>query len=127
VAFAGPLCNALLFLVLMPLLIGWEKVAGGTMDFDVYMNLRVFLYAGCAINLLLFFFNLIPVPPLDGSRIIGDFFPRFNELWRGRNAEMIAVVAFVGVFFFLGPRVNALAFGVTESVFEWGKGLLGVA
>jgi Zn-dependent protease len=126
VAFAGPLCNVLLFVTLMPLLIGWTKFAGkGKVDPQLFMNVFVFLNAGCAINLVLFMFNLIPVPPLDGSRILGDFYPRFNDLWRGPNAEIAAIVAFVVVFFVVGKKVAGFAFGLNSAVLEWGVGLLG--
>ena len=35
------------------------------------------------INIGLALFNLIPIPPLDGSRILGELFPKVRE-WYGR-------------------------------------------
>jgi Zn-dependent protease len=125
VAFAGPLCNLLIFITLMPMLIGWKKFANGKVDPQLYMNVFVFLNAGCALNLILFMFNLIPVPPLDGSRILGDFYPRFNELWRGPNAQYMAIGAFIFVFFVFGRKVGDLGFAISRAVLDWGVGLLG--
>ncbi|HYE63149.1 MAG TPA: site-2 protease family protein [Phycisphaerales bacterium] len=125
VAFAGPLSNLLIFLVLMPILIGWTRYAAGNVDPVLFKNMHVFLNAGCAINLILFMFNLLPVPPLDGSRIVGDFFPRFNELWRGPNREIVAIGAFVLVFFVVGRHVASFAFRVNMAVLDQGVTLLG--
>jgi len=36
----------------------------------------IFLKWGFAINFLLMFFNLIPIPPLDGGHVLGSLFPR---------------------------------------------------
>jgi Zn-dependent protease len=35
----------------------------------------MFLYYAVTINLLLFIFNLIPIPPLDGSHVLRNFLP----------------------------------------------------
>jgi Zn-dependent protease len=37
--------------------------------------LAPFLYYGVTVNLLLFVFNLFPVPPLDGSHVLANFLP----------------------------------------------------
>ena len=73
VALAGPLSNVLLALagaligyVLLPLLAG-----------QAAMSLLYYLFSFCmtfiVVNLSLAFFNLIPLPPLDGSSILVPF------------------------------------------------------
>lgn len=65
VGFAGPLANIILGVIcliavklLMPIL-------------DVNSNLlMIFLFRLAAINIILMLFNLIPIPPLDGSKIL---------------------------------------------------------
>ncbi|MFT8321729.1 MAG: site-2 protease family protein [Bacillus sp. (in: firmicutes)] len=69
VSFAGPFSNLVLAFVgfaLYSMLIKTGITDG--MPFDFYPFLTIFVY----MNLLLFAFNLIPLPPLDGYRIIED-------------------------------------------------------
>ena len=67
VALAGPLTNFLL-----AALFAWILKASGGPEALVG---KVF-YLGAGINLFLALFNLIPIPPLDGSKILAAFMPR---------------------------------------------------
>jgi Zn-dependent protease len=67
VALAGPVSN-LLIVVVCAVLVRFPIFQDG------YLLIAV---VGMAfINALLFVFNLIPIPPLDGSKIIFPFLPR---------------------------------------------------
>jgi Zn-dependent protease len=79
---AGPASNLLLALfgfIGMALLI---KFSGGVTDGSVATNLDA-LFQLCRlmvlVNLALFFFNLLPFPPLDGSHVVRHFLP-YNAL-----------------------------------------------
>lgn len=65
IALAGPLSNLVLAVIGIVLL---QLVPGGTF-------LSTFLTAFFGINVALFVFNLIPIPPLDGSRVLYAFAP----------------------------------------------------
>ena len=72
VSAAGPFSNLILsfiFFLAMALLLGFN--AGGTIPPMVFNVLWFAVY----LNLFLFAFNLLPIPPLDGSHILFDFFP----------------------------------------------------
>jgi len=59
-----------------------------------------FLLIGAVVNFILAFFNLIPIPPLDGSRVISVFLPgRFR--YRYEQVERYGIII-VMVFVFLG-------------------------
>jgi Zn-dependent protease len=67
VALAGPIANLVLaFLFSIPL----------RADIPVDPLLRNFLFIATALNLLLFVFNLIPIPPLDGFSVLLGLLPR---------------------------------------------------
>ena len=67
VAFAGPLSN-LVIVAVCALLFRLPTFQAG------YLGLV--LVAIAFVNALLFVFNLIPIPPLDGSKVIFPFLPR---------------------------------------------------
>lgn len=73
VSFAGPGAN----LLLAALLAAGFGVVRRTLAFGLFgHSLAVLFYHGVYINMLLAAFNLLPVPPLDGSWIFGHLFPR---------------------------------------------------
>lgn len=87
VAFAGPLSNILIALFF-----------GLLIRFGVLASLgESFLYIGTMIviiNLVLATFNLMPIPPLDGSKILFNFLPyRMNNIrnWLEANGIFLAL------------------------------------
>lgn len=70
VALAGPLSN--LFMAFLSIMILFIFQPTNRMIFDFFHLL--FLY-----NIIFFVFNLIPVPPLDGSKIIASILPKKQE------------------------------------------------
>ena len=76
VSFAGPLSNlilAVVFALLLLAVIVFVPAARG-MSFWQSSYFKLFNYA-IWINLILAFFNLIPIPPLDGSHILRNVLP----------------------------------------------------
>lgn len=75
VSFAGPFSNLLLALVIYAVflfVINFFSVGSFTVNFMWY---------GVFLNIFLFMFNLLPIPPLDGSHILFDLFP--NKITAG--------------------------------------------
>jgi Zn-dependent protease len=70
VSFAGPFSNFILSVLFFTLFILSARLIPG----DKHYILNFFWY-GVFLNIFLFFFNLLPIPPLDGSHIVFDLFP----------------------------------------------------
>ena len=66
IALAGPLSNLILAFVAAGIFHGLAK--SGSLDLNSI--LPAFLVFVMLVNMLLLFFNLIPVPPLDGSKVL---------------------------------------------------------
>jgi len=82
IALAGPLSNAFTAIVFSALyvLIFYlfrENYSNGMQILNVTMRYAVYINWG------LFVFNLIPLPPLDGSHLLLNYFKRFPALYEG--------------------------------------------
>lgn len=111
VSLAGPLSNLALATVFIGVMKILTLIDGGTiLDRIIYTCFYI-----AYINIILFVFNLIPIPPLDGSRIVGYFLRGeakriYNSLEPFGFFIIIAVVMFFG-FILYGPvegLLNAL-------------------
>jgi Zn-dependent protease len=77
VSIAGPLANLFLaVLAALPLRFGLVQVVSPT---GFLPTLGEFLYIFFYINLILAIFNLIPIPPLDGEKVLSALLPENLE------------------------------------------------
>lgn len=97
VAAAGPLVNLLLSalcIVACALAIRW-----GPQTAPLAENLRMFLIVGAWLNLYLMLFNLMPVPPLDGSMILSGFSDSALRFFSKPGVQQFGLLAlFIVVF-----------------------------
>ena len=112
VGAAGPISNVLmallfgffmkLFYLLLPFLPMNET------SVVAYGYLVQILYYGIAYNVIFAIFNLIPIPPLDGSRILYAFLPSKALLWFQRY-EQYFFWGLLGVFLIFNIfRINII-------------------
>jgi Zn-dependent protease len=77
IALAGPLSNAVIAMVLSIIFkIFSAKISGNHILFEIFQS-------AIYINWALFVFNLIPLPPLDGSHLLLSQFKKFPALYNG--------------------------------------------
>jgi Zn-dependent protease len=110
VSAAGPASNLLLaILASLPFQAGALELslAGGT---RLLPTLPAFLLEFIFINLILFFFNLIPIAPLDGEKVAAYFLPASGQqtLYRLRPYGPLMLMALI----FIGPRLGL-------NIFQW--------
>ncbi|HXH29494.1 MAG TPA: site-2 protease family protein [Bacteriovoracaceae bacterium] len=94
VSFAGPLSNLILgTLSALILALIATKVSS---DWEYYtISIRILKYS-VFINFILAFFNLIPLPPLDGSKMISSFL-KGHALRKYEDFARFTPVIFIGV------------------------------
>lgn len=119
VSLAGIATNLVLFVVSAFLfaLVGLVGHATPVLDSSLAI-LQQMLVWGMRINLILAFFNLIPIPPLDGSHVLKFLLPpaagmRFRQLYALGFIPIMLVVVFlpgvVNVFLWPAGRLMRLA------------------
>jgi Zn-dependent protease len=89
VSAAGPLSNLLMAFICTVISILLSLSNFDRSEFMVFI-MKMFLN-GITLNVVLAVFNLIPIPPLDGSHIIAAFMPR-------NMADQFRKIGFVGIF-----------------------------
>ncbi len=117
VSAAGPAVNLLLAIVCIILLAVWIKV--GPVGQPVYDHLNTFFFIGAELNIVLMIFNLLPVPPLDGSAILSGLSFRWYRMLNQTNAPMIGmfivlVLMMSGTFGFLRDAGRSAAAAGTD-------------
>jgi Zn-dependent protease len=108
VAAAGPAVNLLMAL-------GWAALLRMSMFFgerSVAVDfLSVMAIVGIAINLVLMVLNLLPIPPLDGSRVLNGFLPeqyarKVDELEQYGLLIVILLLVTGALGWIMGPMLD---------------------
>lgn len=103
VSLAGPASNLVMgALAALPLRFGWVPLTSSASP--ILPSMGDFLLEFLFINLALFFFNLLPLAPLDGEKVIAFFLPEHwaEALERIRPYSPIILLAIVFVLPMLG-------------------------
>ncbi len=130
VALAGPMMNVLLFLVAVALTAVWIGLRNGAwgttpLQDPLGQNVYIFLKTGVMLNIVLAIFNMLPVPPLDGFRILSGLVPAVDRLWRTEAAQTGAALLFVIVFFFAGDLIWPVGSRAARECISFAVGLIG--
>ena len=107
VGLAGPISNilfAIVFAILLRITV-YVYYSMGSLPLEPTMAVIRFFEFGIMINVILAAFNMIPIPPLDGSRVLAYFLPRDLEM-RYRDLERYGMFILIGVIFVLPWMTN---------------------
>jgi Zn-dependent protease len=119
VAIAGPLSNVCLAGLSIALLAGLVRLP--IADATQLAAGHSFLEQMVLLNGVLALFNLLPIPPLDGSRIVDNFMPRnLRPAWDRFAA--VAPLALLAVLFL--PQLAG--FSLLEKPIGWMRSLIGL-
>lgn len=131
VSGAGPAMNLLLAGTSVGLYTLWIGIAGGFWFTGVdvgdvlYRNVQIFLRVGMMLNLTLCALNLLPIPPLDGSRIVGTFVPGYRRWATSEQGMQVAVVGMIIVFMWGGGPIFRAAGNVADRAMSAAQSLVG--
>lgn len=124
-ALAGPLSNLIVaFLGMVGLRFFkcsdyyntyWEQYVSGEAISNAPDMIYWMLYAFVTINIGLAIFNLVPIPPLDGSKILSYFTSAKVDRWFIRNEQIVRIVFLVVL---VSPILHGPLGFVEDKVFE---------
>lgn len=126
VALAGPVMNILIAFVLTIVLFCIGTFASGfaltTAGYFIMLSLQMAI----SVNIGLGVFNLIPVPPLDGSKILMHFLPYNERNWFVEHQNIFYVI-FLALWitnlvsYIIAPVINMVSagiFGLVSGIFK---------
>ena len=126
VAAAGPLSNLVLaaavaiplrYIVATPTL--WDSIPELIFSVDAAGHIGGVLHFFVLINILLMVFNLIPIPPLDGSKVLFAFLDRRTEYQIRPILEQYGFFILIAVLFFPpgDPIARQIIFPILDGVY----------
>lgn len=118
-ALAGPVSNLILAFISIIFLNAIALIDGGTM---VQVTV-LFFYYNAVININLAVFNLLPIPPLDGSRLLAVILPDKYYYKVMQNERMLMIIILVLIF--TGVLTRPLIF-LSGTVYDALNGFVGL-
>lgn len=109
VSVAGPAMNFILALIFM--IIYFAMITFGFVTNELTLYISMIVNYAVVINIGLGVFNLIPLPPLDGSKILMYFLPYNGRQWFENN-QMYFYIGFLIIF------VTGIASNILSPIFN---------
>lgn len=110
IGIVGPLTN----LVLAAIVALMFRLWGSSVGIGIYNTLILFV----EVNVSFFVFNMIPLPPLDGSRLLYAFAPEWLQriMYRIESAGFFAIIIFMLLLF---PIISPLVFKIITDILRF--------
>jgi len=119
-SIAGPLSNFILGFIAILLFTATCKIFPGISFDPTYQEIKnpvtiwiTMLYTLAQYNVALGMFNMIPIPPLDGSKVFAVFLPeplyfRFIQVKNHLSVAILTIVVFISVFVIAFVSIDVL-------------------
>ena len=125
VSLAGPIMNfimAFVFTILLYILFPVTNAFQGLSE-SAQLILRLIIEMTIIINIGLGIFNLIPLPPLDGSKVLTYFLPYNIKQWFYNNTQIFFIIFIVLLISgyagrIIMPLINSVAYGMDWITFN---------
>ena len=121
VAIAGPLMNLLLAIIFTFLYFIIAKFATAFCLTQIGLIILTLIQTTIIINIGLGVFNLIPLPPLDGSKVLKHFLPYKVRNWFERYSQVFYIIFVVlwvtdlaGII--ISPVISAVYTGIVSLI-----------
>lgn len=127
VSLAGPLSNLFLFFVFALLFLLFIVISKSNSGSSA--KVLILLRYGSMINFVLFLFNLLPIPPLDGLSLVRYFYPQYYAKMMTSQLAQMGMLIVCLILFFNGRYLFAAANSVFDLLLNFLLkivGLLGV-
>ncbi len=115
VALAGPLCNFLIAIFSVLILGATFFFTRNELTLNIVFNI---CYFATSVNVLLAVFNLIPIPPLDGSRLVHYLLPARYKANYYRFAQQYALFIMIFIFMYAGRMIGPISSQITMYLFS---------
>ena len=121
VALAGPVMNLIIAIVLTIILFAITTFTPTFILSTTGMLIGLTLQMAISVNIGLGVFNLIPLPPLDGSKILMHFLPYNAKTWFENNVQIFYIVFIVLwvtnlISYIISPVINIVSTGIYSMV-----------
>lgn len=128
VGLAGPLSNFVMAFMAAVFLAVWYRVAPGSATAGIGYYINEIIQAGFVLNVAFGLFNLIPIPPLDGSRVLAGLlpYPLARLLYRLEPYGLFILVFFLVVTPLLTGVLDPLRQAVGSAIFGAAQALASI-
>jgi len=109
VSFAGPLSNFILALIVY---LSFLILSSSDLELSIWVNKIIKLTI--VFNIFLFCFNLLPIPPLDGSHIIYNVFPNTYTAKLQNLGMYGTILLFIFIYSPLWPLFMNVVYWITS-------------
>ena len=128
VSIAGPVMNFILAIIFTLIYCAIYKFAGYSfMSSSVGYAIMLIISGAISVNIGLGVFNLLPLPPLDGSKVIKPFLPyKAKEFFVNNEQIFYIIFILLWVTGFAGTIITPIMQAIYSAILNFGTAIFGI-